>query len=320
MNSFKKTKSLISALTGAALLFSLPMTAGAESNINYTGMFLGYDGSVNTSPVWTYNPDIVSYDLLNWNQGGTDAASITSNSASAIQALGKIVTVSTHMPNPQGGNVNAPMSDSDFEILANTDISSINSSSPAWLQNYKAQVDNVVNGLQKFNSSPVYYRPFHEMNGGWFWWGNKNTTDYKNLYINLYNYIVTTNGMSNVNFVYAPNKGANAAAYYPGSSYVTWIGIDAYSDDPSNDNEIKMAYNDIKGLGKTYGFCEIGPAVGGDHVDRNNNQLKEFDYSLWNKALNEIYTGASFFITWDGAYAPQNNINGSTLFTKESSQ
>lgn len=173
MNSFKKTKSLISALTGAALLFSLPMTAGAESNINYTGMFLGYDGSVNTSPVWNYNPDIVSYDLLNWNQGGTDAASITSNSASAIQALGKIVTVSTHMPNPQGGNVNAPMSDSDFEILANTDISSINSSSPAWLQNYKAQVDNVVTGLQKFNSSPVYYRPFHEMNGGWFWWGTR---------------------------------------------------------------------------------------------------------------------------------------------------
>lgn len=69
MNSFKKMKSLISALTGAALLFSLPMTAGAESNINYTGMFLGYDGSVNTSPVWNYNPDIVSYDLLNWNQG-----------------------------------------------------------------------------------------------------------------------------------------------------------------------------------------------------------------------------------------------------------
>lgn len=308
------------ALVTPVLVSTMVMTAipaHAVRNTCQTGMFLGYDSGINTTGVSTYSPDIVSYDLENWSGSGADT--ISANNSSTIINLNKTISISCHMPNPQGGDAKTAMSSSDFSTLANTKITSISSSSASWLQTYKAEIDKIATCLSKFNNKTVYFRPFHEMNGSWFWWGGKNTSDYKNLWINLYNYIVTTKGLTNVKFVYAPNKGSNAASYYPGSNYVTWIGIDAYSDDPSNDSDIKTAYNDVKGLGKTFGFSEIGPTVGGSYIDSNNNQIKKFDYTLWNTALNSVYTNASFFITWDGSYSPNNNTNSSTLFTRQSS-
>lgn len=38
------------------------------------------------------------------------------------------------------------------------------------------------------NLIPVLFRPFHEQNGGWFWWGAATTT--KSEYAELYRYTV----------------------------------------------------------------------------------------------------------------------------------
>jgi len=313
MFNIKKLTVLLIPVLVSTILVSVP--AHAVRSSCKTGMFLGYDSGVSTTGVSTYTPDIVSYDLENWSSN--DANSISANYASTVKGLGKTISISCHMPNPKGGNAKVAMSSTDFNTLANTKITNISSSSASWLQTYKAEIDKIATGLGKFRGTTVYFRPFHEMNGNWFWWGAKNTSDYKNLWINLYNYIYTTKGLTNVKFVYAPNEGSNAAAYYPGSNYVTWIGLDCYSDDPSNDSAIKTAYNDVKGLGKTFGFSEIGPAVGGAYVDSNNNQIQKFDYSKWNNAINNVYTQASFFITWDGAYSPNNNNNSNVLFSKQ---
>ncbi|MBP2631904.1 MAG: Mannan endo,4-beta-mannosidase [Firmicutes bacterium] len=281
-----------------------------------SGMFLGYDSSVSTTGVSTYDPDIVSFDYCNWN--GSGASAISYNYNSTVKNLNKTISVSCHMPNPNGGNAKVAMSASDFSTLASTQIKSITSSSSTMLQTYKAEVDKIAAGLSNLGTT-VYFRPFHEMNGSWFWWGKQVTSDFINLWKKLYDYIINYKGLSNVKFVYAPNKGSYAADYYPGNSYVTWIGIDAYSDDPVHDSDIKTAYNALVGKGKTIGFSEIGPTVGGAYVDSSNNQIKKFDYTLWNNAINYTYTSASFFITWDGAYGPYNNTNGSVLFGEQSS-
>jgi mannan endo-1,4-beta-mannosidase len=319
MTFYKRKKPYVSMAIIVGLVISMAIPASAVRNTCKSGMFLGWDGSVSTTGVSTYSPDIVSFDFESWNNSGVGADSITSTQASTIKGLGKTITVSCHMPNPEGGNADAAMSSSDFSTLANTSISSITSSSSSWLQTYKAEIDKIVNCLQKFSGTTVYFRPFHEMNYSWFWWGGKSTSDFKKAWINLYTYIVNTKGCSYVKFVYAPNAGTNAAAYYPGSGYVTWIGIDAYSDTPSTDSNILTAYNAVKDLGKTFGFSEIGPAVGGEYVNSSNTQIKKFDYALWNTAINNVYTSASFFVCWSDAYAPQNNTNGSTLFTKQTS-
>ena len=314
----KKALSCISALVlTISITSSISAPVYAVNSTCKTGMFLGYDGGISTTGVSTYSPDIVSLDYCNWN-GSTGANMISYSSNSTVKNLGKTISVSCHMPNPKGGNVNTLLSASDFDILANQKIQNITNSSSTMLQTYKAEIDKIAAGLADLGTT-VYYRPFHEMNYGWFWWGAQDTTDFKTLWYNLYDYIINYKKLTNVKFIYAPNKGDKAADYYPDSSTVTWIGIDAYSDDPANDSAIQTAYNALVTKGKPIGFSEIGPTVGGAYVNSNNQQLQKFDYSLWNNAINNKYTSASYFITWDGAYAPFNNTNGSLLFQKTSS-
>ncbi len=217
------------------------------------------------------------------------------------------------------------MSTTDFNTIAYQNISHINGSSSAMLREYKAQVDKMADGLRDINDW-VYFRPFHEMNGNWFWWGGRDPNAYKALWNNLYNYIYNTQGLKKVMFVFSPDKTTygnyKAADYYPDNTAysVTWIGIDAYSDDPANDPQIQQTYNSLVGKGKPIGFSEIGPAVGGSYIDKYNNQIRKFDYNLWNDAINNTYTQASFFVVWDKAYAPNNNYNGDILFSKSAQE
>lgn len=74
---------------------------------------------------------------------------------------------------------------------------------------------------------PIVFRPFHEMNGGWFWWGSMAITaeEYKILYQLTVDYM--TERTNTVLFCWSPNIPLNFS-YYPGDSYVDVLGLDAY--------------------------------------------------------------------------------------------
>jgi mannan endo-1,4-beta-mannosidase len=81
---------------------------------------------------------------------------------------------------------------------------------------------------------PVLFRPYHEMNSGSFWWGNKTAASYQDLWRIMYNYLVNTRGLHNLIFVWAPsawtpNGGDVPWNYYPGSSYVDIVAVDDYN-------------------------------------------------------------------------------------------
>jgi len=83
---------------------------------------------------------------------------------------------------------------------------------------------------------PLIFRPFHEMDGGWFWWGSGHATAAE--YIALYRYVVTylRDELRVRNFLYAwsPDRNFNTEsqylAYYPGDAYVDLVGTDNYED------------------------------------------------------------------------------------------
>ena len=81
----------------------------------------------------------------------------------------------------------------------------------------------VVNGER----IPVVFRPWHEMNGGWFWWGSQatNPDNYKALYRLTVDYFNTRT--TSVLFCWSPNSPTNFD-YYPGDEYVDVLGLDAY--------------------------------------------------------------------------------------------
>jgi hypothetical protein len=83
--------------------------------------------------------------------------------------------------------------------------------------------DLVVDGVR----IPIVFRPWHEMNKPWFWWGSSTTTtaEFKALYQLTVTYIKERT--NSVLFCWSPNAPFGDD-YYPGDDYVDVVGIDLY--------------------------------------------------------------------------------------------
>ena len=82
---------------------------------------------------------------------------------------------------------------------------------------------------------PIIFRPWHENNGSWFWWGQKLCTDdeFRGLWNMLQDYLTDERGLSNLLWSYSPNLDGGWTEErfmqrYPGNDRVTLIGEDAY--------------------------------------------------------------------------------------------
>lgn len=86
---------------------------------------------------------------------------------------------------------------------------------------------------EKGRAIPVVFRPFHEMNGSWFWWGGKNVAveDYKELWRQTHQ-LLEQNGVHNLLFAFSPNAVGSDEEYdkfYPGDEFVDILGVDVYN-------------------------------------------------------------------------------------------
>ncbi len=86
---------------------------------------------------------------------------------------------------------------------------------------------------------PMIFRPFHECNGDWFWWGRPHITDSE--YIELFRYTVSyleEHGVTSFAYCYSPNgpliDSDDFMARYPGDDLIDIIGIDFYHDRPAD--------------------------------------------------------------------------------------
>ena len=117
----------------------------------------------------------------------------------------------------------------DFEwnelLTAETDINN------RWVE----QVDVIAGYLQQLQVAgvPVLFRPYHEMNGSWFWWGGRpGEHGSAALYRQLYDRFVNVHHLNNLVWVWNVNSpGGNAGpieAYYPGAKYADVVTMDIY--------------------------------------------------------------------------------------------
>ncbi len=100
-----------------------------------------------------------------------------------------------------------------------------------------AQVDVIAGYLAQLRDArvPVLFRAYHEMNGGWFWWGGRPGQDGSAaLYRQLWDRFVNVHHLDNIVWVWNVNTpGPDAgpiAGYYPGSQYVDVLTIDIYGE------------------------------------------------------------------------------------------
>jgi mannan endo-1,4-beta-mannosidase len=127
-------------------------------------------------------------------------------------------------------------------------------------ERWKSQVDVIAFFLKqlKYAGVPVLWRPYHEMNGGWFWWGKKEGENgYKKLYQMLFDRLVNFHKLNNLIWVYNCNEvklGVDSyKTYYPGDDYVDVVATDVYTEgfNQSNyDSICELAKDKLIALGE----------------------------------------------------------------------
>lgn len=74
---------------------------------------------------------------------------------------------------------------------------------------------------------PVIWRPFHEFDGKWFWWGKGGAENFKKLWQIMYDRYTNHWGLDNLIWSLGYCGDVNSG-WYPGDEYVDIIGADTY--------------------------------------------------------------------------------------------
>ncbi|WP_199750502.1 glycoside hydrolase family 26 protein [Gynurincola endophyticus] len=94
--------------------------------------------------------------------------------------------------------------------------------------------------------APFIFRPFHEFDGDWFWWGKSHCTidEYKELFRFTVTYLRDSLEVHNILYAWSPDRNFNTETQllerFPGNEYVDLVGMDNYYD-LSADGNINLA-------------------------------------------------------------------------------
>jgi len=151
-------------------------------------------------------PAIMGVDYADLGGGGLETAK-PNKTAIAYWEQGGLVTVSAHLYNPaniHGGGLR------DKGVDLTTLLTADNPTHTRWFQ----ELDILAAGLQELRAAKVVvlWRPFHEMNGDWFWWGGKDPDTFIRLWRQMFDYFTIEKGLDNLIWVYSPNHGKKTAS------------------------------------------------------------------------------------------------------------
>jgi mannan endo-1,4-beta-mannosidase len=228
-------------------------------------------------------------------QGGEDKDSTLARPALIEEAKrqwrgGAIPTLTWHTVRPLSDepvtfkdDVQGRLSDYEFkEVL--TPGSALNK---RWCE----QVDVIAGYLKQLRDAhvPVLFRPYHEMNGGWFWWGGRpGKQGSAALYRQLYDRFVNVHHLDNLVWAWnvnAPNgPGMAVADYYPGADVADMLTLDVYG-------EFKQGYYDDMislAAGKPIALGEVGYVPSPEVLKSQPNWTYFMTWSEWIEEANTL--------------------------------
>jgi len=148
---------------------------------------------------------------------------------------GGIITISWHLNNPLTGKT-------AWDPAAGTVASILPGGNKNEL--YKSWLDKVAAFFLSLKGKsgeliPVIFRPFHELNGSWFWWGKNHCTpdELKKAYQFTVTYLRDHKNVHNLLYAFNTDRFTSGEEFlerYPGDEWVDIIGFDIYQR--SNDN------------------------------------------------------------------------------------
>lgn len=112
-------------------------------------------------------------------------------------------------------------------------------------------LDVMAGHLQYFNEHniPILWRPFHESEGDWFWWGAKGMQTAKELYIFMWHYFTEKHHLNNLIWVWNNPR----AEGYVGDEYCDIFTRDMYPQAHAHSDQ-KKAFDELKAVTSTKGI------------------------------------------------------------------
>jgi hypothetical protein len=145
-----------------------------------------------------------------------------------------------------------------------------------------AQVDSIAFYLKQLEDKhiPILWRPYHEMNGEWFWWGGRHGKyGTAALYRQLFDRFVNYHKLRNLVWEWSVDRPAKPerefSHYYPGEKYFDIVVLDVYGSD------FNQSYYDslvVLSKGKPLALAEVGNPPSAQVLDQ---QPKWTYYATW---------------------------------------
>jgi mannan endo-1,4-beta-mannosidase len=183
------------------------------------------------------------------------------------------------------------------------------------------EVDRVVAFLNKLPAGAVViFRPFHEANGSYFWWGKDDTVadttrsaQVAQLYADFATYL---SGRTSLQFLWMhAGNGLDweAPISFGRPTWIDLVGASLYSNTEQFVNKFANTYQDLIGTGKPVMLSETGP----DESVANANPSGTWDSAT---VINSIRANYPQIVGWQGWHetngnmlAPMENQNSATL-------
>lgn len=147
-------------------------------------------------------------------------------------------------------------------------------------------LDLIANELEFLRDAhvPVLWRPLHEANGRWFWWGGGGPEPMKKLWRMMFENFTVKHHLNNLIWVFSPGAEVDLAAWYPGDAYVDIIGQDHYPMD-GNHGPAKDVFDELTQMTRGKKLIALG----------ENGPISD------PKLIMSEHAGWLFFTTWAGS-------------------
>ena len=126
------------------------------------------------------------------------------------------------------------------------------------------QVDVIAGLLANLRDAgvPILWRPYHELNGAWFWWGARGGENgYVALYKQMYHRFVHIHHLSNLVWVWNASAPSETilpyADCYPGHDFVDVLAVDIYASEFHTESYASLA---ALAEGRPIALGEVGHA------------------------------------------------------------
>lgn len=125
---------------------------------------------------------------------------------------------------------------------------------------------------------PILWRPLHEAEGGWFWWGAKGPEACVALYRLMYDRMTNHHGLNNLLWVW----NSVDPSWYPGNDVVDIVSADIYGDEGDHSAQ-KETFTSLQSLTDDTKLVALGEVGNIPDVEKTRAEGAEWAYwVVWN--------------------------------------